>query len=165
MPRRKSVVRPRTRVTTPEVTGDNYWTLFLTKRNFVGATTIKKAVEPKTVKDSDFSPEQVLWIGRVAEALCPSDGVTEAYLPEVLQNQRQTKQGLADVLQGRIGFDTWIGQARKLGKKTTRQLWFILYKALEGLTSEEAIQMREAYAAQLAQYDISPAQAMGGAAR
>ena len=113
------------------------------------------AQETEPVPDVPFGDgldqEMTVFVRRAAEALTPVEGYEddEAFKQRAFKVRETFIQELTDCLTGKRDFDEWFDATKtSLGKHPT-EMARIMYNALEGLSSPEAIQFQAGFAAAL----------------
>ena len=93
-----------------------------------------------------LSQDMVIFIGRVANALIPLEGYNQETRLKLLNTQNKIKRDLTRVFEGKRDFQKWYDQTRTNFSKRNIEMMQILYDAAEGLESQEAKELRNAYA-------------------
>lgn len=111
--------------------------------------------EPEPVPDVPFGdgldPDMSVFVRKVAEALTPVEGYEddEAFKQRAFKVRETFIQELTDCFTGKEDFNKWFDTTKtNLGKHPT-EMARIMYNALEGLRSPEAIQFQAGFAAAL----------------
>ena len=96
--------------------------------------------------ESGLHPDMVVFVRRVVETLAPiKEGDEREIINRVLKVRNQFKRELTHVFEGKKKFQEWYdGTRTSLGMRDD-QMDRVIYDALEGLSSPEAIEMRMAY--------------------
>lgn len=115
------------------------------------ATEGMREVTMAVPSEQGLDREMVTFISRVASALTSTKGYEDD--PEVLSRimtvRQQYRQALTEVFEGKTEFQAWYDKTKTATGMHPTDFNRMLYDALEGLTSEEAIEMRKGYEALL----------------
>ena len=111
--------------------------------------------ETEPVPDVPFGDgldkDMTIFVRRVAEALTPVEGYEhdEAFKQRAFKVRETFIQELTDCFTGKKDFDTWYDATKtSLGMHPT-EMARVMYNALDGLSSPEAIQFQAGFAAAL----------------
>lgn len=97
--------------------------------------------------ESGLHPDMVKFVRRVSEILTPLKGYEDdrGFVTRALKVRTQFKRELTEVFEGKRKFQEWYDGTRTgLGMRED-QMDKVMYDALDGLSSPEAIEMRMAY--------------------
>jgi len=97
--------------------------------------------------ESGLHPDMVKFVRKVSEILTPLKGYEDdrGFVTRALKVRTQFKRELTEVFEGKRKFQEWYDGTRTgLGMRED-QMDRVMYDALEGLSSPEAIEMRMSY--------------------
>jgi hypothetical protein len=115
----------------------DYWLNFLKNEGLI--SDIETEIEefspaPSPPSPVELTPDQQIWVARVAEKL--------VYAP---QGREQIRRELSECLMGKRSFNDWFNQTAAERGLTNYDLLKILHDSLEGLTSREASALKKQY--------------------
>jgi len=147
---RKSVVRRRAE---PQGGEPNYWTRFLASRNIIGIVSDEDLEEEESSTPSitgsgsrrELSGDMLTFVYRVAERLTPIDGLNEDARRRALRIREQFRRELTNVFIGKEDFNDWFSRTKTQLGLHLMTITKILYECLEGLRSQEAVELRAEY--------------------
>lgn len=94
--------------------------------------------------ESGLHPDMIKFVRKVSEILTPLKGYEDdrGFVARALKVRNQFKQELTDVFEGRKKFQEWYDSTRTSLGMRDDQMDRVIYDALEGLRSPEAVEMR-----------------------
>ena len=109
----------------------------------------EETTEPSAPFGDELDGDMVIFIRRVAEALTPVKGYErdESFKRRAFRVREQFIGELTDCLTGKRDFNKWFDATKTSLGKHPSEMTQIMYNALEGLKSPEAMQMQNAFGA------------------
>ena len=96
--------------------------------------------------ESGLAPDMVTFVRRIVETLAPiKEGDEREIINRVLKVRSQFKRELVDVFEGKKKFQEWYDGVRTSLGMRDDQMDRVIYDALEGLSSPEAVEMRMSF--------------------
>ena len=97
--------------------------------------------------ESGLHPDMVKFVRRLSEILTPLKGYEDdrGFVTRALKVRSQFKQELTDVFMGKRKLQEWYDSTRTSLGMRDDQMDKVIYDALEGLSSPEAIEMRMSF--------------------